>query len=78
MLTDPVDPIAIPHIDRVKTLPYWETYQQWTDHLDECVHCATVMVEGSQEIPELCLMGRFAATAVEWDIDTQRQLSRFN
>lgn len=78
MLINPLEPIRIPPIDRVPSLPYWETYQEWMEHLNECGHCVTVMTVGTQEIKDLCLMGRLAATAVEWDIGQQRDLSALN
>lgn len=81
MLIDPVNPILIPPIQRVSSLPYWETYTEWTDHLSECAQCLAVMdtaAGGSEKIVDLCLVGRLLATAVQWDIDSQRQLSAFN
>lgn len=78
MLTNPQEPIVLEHIDRVATLPYWEAYQEWTEHLDECGKCARVMVDGSQEIKDLCLMGRLLANCVELEIGQQRDLSVLN
>lgn len=81
MLINPVDPIVLPPIDRVTTLPYWETYTEWTGHLEECGHCLAVMdteAGGTEKLADLCLVGRLLATAVQWDIDAQRQLSVCN
>lgn len=75
----PVEEIALPVIDRLQVLPYFSSWWQWEQHLDECQHCMTVMAVGPvADIGPLCPEGQIAATAARWDVRQQHESAKYN
>lgn len=75
-MTPPV--VVLPTVDRIPTMPYFPTYEMWCDHLDNCPECAKEMVEGDQEIQNLCWEGQGLQYAIDGQLSAQADLAALN
>lgn len=69
--------LYVPRVQRVMSLPYFESYYEYIDHRTDCARCTEAIARGS-DVGDHCALGRCLVAAVQWDIDRQHDIAKLN